>query len=637
VSTVQAFSRLKLSSSTAMSSPSSSNPSRSAIASAISELLPKDLTISLYHLATTPAKTSPLFTPAPGKKPANTTLESHFIAISHDSILVFAIELLVYTLVATGERIIFVSKADSSGYLPSSAASYVPADSESRVSLVKTVATTAIRTILEGAQAANPHAKVTLSLFARSQTQYLFPNSAANKKKHVLEDRGLIAWWCRVFDPIFQQRSNAGAKAYLLVPGFDRLQTRKLFPPRGSNSETQWIDGHPLVTDPKRDLTVREVIPHFPDDPKARFLDELMQDEEDTGKKKTVARRGKSWGTVPNLESFWEMMSMRQECSLGRCVGFIWVVIEGEPKKAPKLRDTVEPETPVSPQAESPITQMTEPAETTQTIEAVLAENQNVPKTETTPTESNPTETTPPTTQEPTKKLTLDTNTSLAPSTDSPVLSPKKRFHSDTVSILLSPRKKKLKTLEAELSLKPPLVAAPVVLDEKRYTRTIDSLLNHSDFGTAELAKEGSKNWIRGSYAVVKSSNATIRDGWDWGEVITGTREKAAEEKKATSTDGIANVLQVRKKKKDEPTVLNAGLIRKKEKPAENAPAVNVLGAGMIRKKAKPTEPEPEPTPAPVSKEPAVNMLGAGLIRKKPKAEESKPEGEKVEETKAEA
>ncbi|KAF8536692.1 histone acetylation protein-domain-containing protein [Trichophaea hybrida] len=531
--------------------------SRSAVASALSSLLPSDLSISLYHIATSPAKTTPLFTPAPSKRPAATTLESHFIAISHENVLAFAIELLVYTLVASGERIIFISKADSSGYLPSSVACYTPAhEPESKVSLLRNVAMTVVRVILENARAANPTSKITVSLFARSQTQYLFPNSASNTTKHILEDRGLIAWWCRVLDPIFQQYIDQDAKAYLLVPGFDRLQTRKLFPERQDTKEAQWICGHPLVTDPERDLTVREIIPHYPDDPKARFLNELNGDE--SGK---VTQRGKKWNSIRSVDDFWEMMSMRQECSLGRCVGFIWV---------PGNQESTQVNTQQSTQ------QFTKP---------------NI-------------------------QLTIDTQLSGSSlGADPSSESPKKRARPEPASILMSPRKKKLKALDSDnLILKPPLVSSAIVLDEKRYQRTIDSLLYHTDFGTIDLAKDGTRKWVQRSYAAVKASDVIIRDGWDWGELVTGTVDRAAEKAKEKEGTAGVNVLMGRRKK-SEPNVLT--MRKQGKKPAESISAANTLDAG------KSTETEQAAKRGEFANAPMVNVLGANLVRRRPKAEEN--------------
>jgi regulator of Ty1 transposition protein 109 len=579
--------------------PSSATSSRSSIATALSSLLPSDLSISLYHIATSPAKTDPLFAPPPGKKPATTTLESHFVAIAHEKILAFAIELLVYTLAATGERIIFISKADSSGYLPTSAASYTLSNSSDvRISLVRSVATTAARTLLDAARAQNPHAKITLSLFARSQTQYLFPNSASNAAKHVLEDRGLIAWWCRVLDPIYRQHSSS-SKAYLLVPGFDRAQTRRLLP-----KEEGWVCGHPLKVDLERDFTVREIIPWFPDDPKARFLGELDADG-------NAKRRGKQWASIRTVDDFWELMSMRQECSLGRCVGFIWVVVEGEKKPEPKPEKEMLGVLEV--RASEKTAEMDTQEKTAETIipEPTQNDGQEKPKLQLITNHSDSPQTTESSQSQSTEITSPSTELSSGPSSPRS-RSPRKRSLPNAASLLMSPRKKKLKTLDTPTN--PPLVTPAIVLDEKRYTRAVDALLNHTDFGTLELARAGTRKWVQSSYAVVKSSDVIIRDGWDWGEVVTGTVQRAAEPEKAAQApvSGV-NMLPVRRRIKDgeKPVqTVNTLPVRKREKPAE--PVVNVLGAGLVRKKEKPEE-----------KGPTVNVLGAGLVRKRPKPAET--------------
>lgn len=182
-------------------------------------------------------------------------------------------------------------------------------------------------------------------------------------------------------------------------------------------------------------------------------------------------------------------------------------------------------------------------------------------------------------------------------------------------SIFMSPRKKKLKTLDLDnVSLqlqKPPLVGSAIVLDDKRYQRTIDSLLYHTDFGTRDLAKEGTRKWVQRSYAVVKSSDAIIRNGWDWGEVVVGTVRRS--EKNADKDDtasGAVNILAVRKRPREEApgtNILGADLVRKKPEAAQS---VNVLGAGLVRKKEKKTE---------VEASAGINVLGAGLVRKKEK------------------
>jgi len=179
-----------------------------------------------------------------------------------------------------------------------------------------------------------------ISLFARAQGQYLFPRSVENKGKHVLDDRQLIKWWCKTLDPVVRSSDvQEDAKAYLIVPGFDRQETAIFFPASWRNDPVEsrkWYHGHPLEYLARNvNVPPRCLIPRFPDDPKARYLDEL-DDEipnvadshanvERSPSKNTKGRTG-MWRSVKTLAQFWEMMAFRQECSAGRMVGFIWLL-----------------------------------------------------------------------------------------------------------------------------------------------------------------------------------------------------------------------------------------------------------------------------------------------------------------------
>lgn len=61
------------------------------------------------------------------------------------------------------------------------------------------------------------------------------------------------------------------------------------------------------------EVLARDVVPVFPDDPKARFLHDL---------------KGDGQLSTTTLGQFWELMEHRQECSSGRLVGFISMVCE---------------------------------------------------------------------------------------------------------------------------------------------------------------------------------------------------------------------------------------------------------------------------------------------------------------------
>ncbi|KAF7508579.1 hypothetical protein GJ744_009128 [Endocarpon pusillum] len=297
----------------------------------LADALPLDLELHFYHISTPPAPTTALFSPPPGQSEERTFCENHFIAVSlpvnnvlKRELLIFAIEVLVFT--SHHLTTIFVSKADSTGYL------HLLNSQPGGPSIIKTICTTVLSFFVQQSLHAP---RVLLSLFARSQNQYLFPGSIENSGKHVLDDRQLIKWWCQTLDPVLREHppttlapspvpgSNTSAEAYIVVPGCDRFETRGFLPSSTkSDSVSRWTNSYP------RDLIVpdgsappRCLIPRFPDDPKARFLDDL--DSEISAS--NLATTG-VWTSVGSLDQFWELMSYRQECSAGRLVGFIWVV-----------------------------------------------------------------------------------------------------------------------------------------------------------------------------------------------------------------------------------------------------------------------------------------------------------------------
>jgi regulator of Ty1 transposition protein 109 len=302
-----------------------------SIEEALGDALPLDVELRFYHISTTPTPSSALFSTPPGYVEETTFCESHFIAASlpgkgasDKELLVFAIEVLVFT--SQNLTTIFVSKADSTGYL------HLLDTSPGSPSIIKTICTTFLSCLVKQ-RLHGP--RILLSLFARSQNQYLFPGSVDHPGKHVLDDRQLIKWWCQTLDPVLREygpttasrspncSSDASSEAYIIVPGCDKFDTRAFFP-KSTKSEllSRWSNSYP------RDLTVpdgtappRYLIPRFPDDPKARFLDDL-----DSEISASDSPDIKNWRSVKSLDQFWEMLSYRQECSAGRLVGFIWLV-----------------------------------------------------------------------------------------------------------------------------------------------------------------------------------------------------------------------------------------------------------------------------------------------------------------------
>lgn len=312
-------------------------------------MLPKGRKFQAHHLATPPTVCETLCHPPtlpsvagsnkrrPTKAP-KTYCEKHFLAISigsqsgesGDQVLVLGLE--IYTYTTAFSTTIFVAKADSTGYLSTL---NLPKGTPSPI---REVTATFVKYLVKTRHRRGT--QLVVNLFARSQDQYLFPGSIKNKNKHVLDDRGLVKWWCRVVNTLLEdedtQNSLSGGcsrvHGYVVVPGLDKYETRA-FIPKTAAAPTNWTLTHPLeqispyTAYPEvygARIPPRCLIPTFPDDPKARFVEEL---EDATPQKLKTAGR---WKGPQNLDEFWETMAFRQECSSGRMTGFIWIVFDPE-------------------------------------------------------------------------------------------------------------------------------------------------------------------------------------------------------------------------------------------------------------------------------------------------------------------
>ena len=302
-----------------------------SIEEALGDALPLDVQLCFYHVSTTPTPSTALFSTPLNQVEETTFCESHFLAaslpakgVADKELLVFAIESLLFT--SENLTTIFVSKADSTGFL------HLLDTPPGSNSIIKTICTTFLSCLVKQ-RLHGP--RILLSLFARSQNQYLFPGSVEYPGKHVLDDRQLIKWWCRTLDPVLQEyapstatgslngSSDASSEAFIIVPGCDKFDTRAFFP-ASTKPEllSRWSNSYPrgLIV-PDDSAPPRYLIPRLPDDPKARFLDDL--DSEISASDTPNIR---DWRSVKSLDQFWEMMSYRQECAAGRLVGFIWLV-----------------------------------------------------------------------------------------------------------------------------------------------------------------------------------------------------------------------------------------------------------------------------------------------------------------------
>ncbi|KAF3919023.1 hypothetical protein ABW21_db0200562 [Orbilia brochopaga] len=280
------------------SEPSGPTSQLSPLASLLySALPPYALPFNIHHVSHPPTRCEPLYLPAVGQKAQRTTLTSHFLALSSSStsILIYAIEVHVYS--TRTRTTIFVSKADSTGFFPKPSTPRPTATPI--ISPIRVITTAFLQYLIDTTR--RPGATTHVTLFARAQDQYLFPNSVRNEEKHVLSDIQLIRWWAKVLDPILTapiaakdgDASLPPPSGYILVPGLDRVDLRHVFPSQ------QWIHGHPY-DDPS--LPVRQCIPHFEDDPKSRFLDDLEE---------------QGWRGISDMKGFWEAMTFRQDSKGG--------------------------------------------------------------------------------------------------------------------------------------------------------------------------------------------------------------------------------------------------------------------------------------------------------------------------------
>ncbi|KAI4265152.1 MAG: hypothetical protein L6R38_009619 [Xanthoria sp. 2 TBL-2021] len=540
------------------------NPS---LKSNLAASLPIQQRFVIHHLSTPPNPSPALYSAPPGQVPEKTTCESHFLSVTirHNDrrVQIFALEVLIY---ATQDLItLFVSKADSTGYI------HLLKLPKGTPSPLRTISSIFITHLVESRQ--RKDRQLVVALFARAQDQYLFPGSIENPGKHVLDDRGLIKWWCRVFEPVLQssnpdtqspdlspwlkkEPTHTTAKAYLRVPSCDLHETRSFFPPHVRRSPTLLSKWHPN-RDPLRDLAGRSptfpercLIPRFPDDPKSRFVDELDEEltepppDSQTKESPSKGKRPGRWKSVRSLEQFWELMAFRQECSSGRLVGFLWAVFTPA-----QLEDRLKTSGPIpfaervmsrphkvdGPRTFAPVVQppFTPPAE--QLVDPYL------------------------------------------PDADDQGFSP------ETIARTLGPP-----------AYSPPAEASVLVLPPRHYAR-INRLLLRLDYANLEVAAESSERWI---------DDVGICAGKEgWGFEVVGEMEMQRERDGDGGGGGGGEVA-------------GAGV------EGKGAQGVNTLDMGLVRKKKRGVEGDGPLGAGETGTDGAgggVNVLATGLVRKKPK------------------
>ena len=547
-----------------------------ALEERLSAALPKNLRFTIHHLCSESTPCSPLFSPAPNRAPENTFCESQFLSVSIDingsKVQAFALEVLIYT--TDTLTTIFVSKADSTGCL------HLLKLPKVTPSPFKATVSTFLELLVERKRRSG--VRLVLSLFARAQDQYLFPGSIENNKKHVLDDRGLIKWWCQILDKVLQacpierpssnsdsdqalKRDAVAARGFLRVPGCDAYDTRAFFPDyakRQSSSTSRWVASDPLRALGKPlGIPERCLIPRFPDDPKARFVidldDELPENSLVANESPSKSQLPGKWRSVRSLEQFWEMMAFRQECAAGRLVGFIWAVF------VPKELIDRTFDTGVKDDEFLPVEGPSLPIPLNSQVPDGLSGLPQSPLSSSSPQLGLlPTPTPSSQLQEPV--LPLDTpRSALAENLLTQPIVPMMNDNEFT------------KTTDSNIAT---ATSVTLILPEPVYIR-ITSLLQRLDYADIALATESTLKWIAAATAETKGKN--------WGVEVVGMKDLPLALTALAATKATTN----------SPVMLNSGLLRRNKRRGtvtvreaegeRESEGVTVLSAGLVRKKPK--------------------------------------------------
>ncbi|KAK9478102.1 histone H3-K56 acetyltransferase [Lipomyces japonicus] len=257
----------------------------------------RDTSFVIHHIATKLQKKSLTQDPADTKiKHDSTLLATHFLTVSYNDVHLVALELLVYaTTVPDVVNTLFVSKADTTGYEFGAGAERVN---------IGNLVTEILRVFLKAIS--RPTVPSRICLFAKSQPQYIFPESFKNSGKHVLTDRQLIKWWVKVTNPLLSEFERLD-RATLDIPGADAKEVDFFL-----QNTTKWKRGYIFLTQDKHSAKSPAVkmVPNFPDDPKSRFLDVIVSE-------------GRAGTTT--VAQFFTELQYRQEFLLGNVVGIVGI------------------------------------------------------------------------------------------------------------------------------------------------------------------------------------------------------------------------------------------------------------------------------------------------------------------------
>ncbi|KAI0055859.1 hypothetical protein BV25DRAFT_1921481 [Artomyces pyxidatus] len=318
--------------------------------------LPGTREFHIHVLVTAPAKDNSLY-PYASPRPrlyAQDILVLLSEQANPDSAPVFvsAIEASVFNAPATDCAILYVSKVDSTGQGISP-----PPTATLLSTLIAWYADPTTRPVSAR--------HLWVHLFARAQSQYLFPNSADYEGKKPLSDVKLCAWWRRVLGRVAADVAVAVGETgmvgmYYVLPGYGQIEAEQALglssiPSASTPAGPSWIYGHPYAQTaiplpcppPENAHNLGHFIPSFDDDPKNRFMDEIAltdraasprkrartetgrdaKERQDAGEPKAPPKVERPKGELSRVapDEFWERMSFRQECVAGAVTGFFAV------------------------------------------------------------------------------------------------------------------------------------------------------------------------------------------------------------------------------------------------------------------------------------------------------------------------
>ena len=334
--------------------------------------LPGTRELHIHTLTSAPSRTHELF---PYASPRPRVWQQHIIVLASEQpsvaqprVFVTAVEAYFYVIPSTRSGILYVSKVDSTGQgkKPSPTSTIVKR-------LIQFYVNPDTRPNLAGAGGVSEY--VWVHVFARAQSQYLFPNSADFEGKKPLSDVKLCAWWKAVLASVAEEllkrtgrKEGERIKLWHVLPGLNELEafqtlgspSTNLNPSSSSDPPSvTWTYGHPSTQKPDDansiplpcpaggkggtsggGLNLGRLIPSFEDDPKARFMDEIAHTTSSDVIRSPVRKKakkaanediheveGKDGSRAGELEKvtpeeYWERMSFRQECVAGIVTGF---------------------------------------------------------------------------------------------------------------------------------------------------------------------------------------------------------------------------------------------------------------------------------------------------------------------------